>query len=1053
MNNRHARLTAILSKTFLTASRTIASVIDSIEEEPYLPETPIGAFPANSVVVAGRRYRPFTPQAESAYTPDKVADIIEWMSETKSPYTKTTAVGGDPSGGIVSTLTGYAAMIKSRKGGAHNDLYAGLLIVLASEVESNMARTLSPGSSDEYRSSRLEAILEDANLTHKTTDATYTVGAHYLAKVVKEFCESCEEFARKSQPQYSLLRPPFSLHTLVKRMTEDGGVFVPKKCVTPLMINTQYIGAVMMRSKDLHVDSNGAADESITDVYVRIAYGLYVASTGEANRRLIEAHRARNAGKSYLPDAVNLSQFFLSGLASQQPGALHAQDSLRAVVMLMLLLGANYIVPSTPIWLNAGRFKNGPQFGDFSVDDNTVSEMQPSASMVSCFVSPVKDNTGDITQSIAATLANSSGGGGVGLIMETRAGGSHVGRGGTSPTVAQYLSVFNSTTGTFDQCNKRPASISVGISVAHKDITHILDAHKPRAATGALHGIFTSVIIPDVFMAAVAEDALWLLSSPGLYHKNRTYMRRNALKDERTRITAALGAFNAKHGCNIEEIAELSFFDTATYSPNLFKNYRLLGLLAQESTELFEAVTGAEKAQWEIVSARELYGRIISTAASTGKLWLAFYDNMNAGYPLIGNIPGVNLCQEISIESHTSGSIKGYEDITLQGSCVISNVNLARMWYTEHEVKKVDYELLGLCTAVTLDVLNAVTVGNIYPCDDQLILALGRRPVGIGTMGMWDLMFELGVRYDSTEALQHAYEISFAMLKESWRRSRVTGRFAQDTCRGYSQLKNCIIPLPAAAAGFGDVSTLYKEDVVYNPLKQHGSSTLITELAANMPNSASFISEVVEYKNAHRASHNMFNSVTLTLPPTASSAKRVGVRPDAAPDRFYPVVGLSSMQCEWPEYRLEQALQECGIPLTANILSSIAAHDGSVQHLLTGDLLTEKQKDAFDKYAGMLKTATEISPVYEVLHALVRQVSIDQAMSTVLHIGSVQEDISKLAALILEGHKAGMKTVYYIKTNDGKTSFKYAEDPAVDPPVAMVEGAVCNMDPNCEACQ
>jgi len=1052
MNTRHARLTALLSKAFVTASCTIASVRESIEEDPHITHSP-DTFPPNSAAIAGRRYRPFTPQAESAYTPVKVAEIIEWMGENKSPYTKTTAEGGAPSEGIVSTLTGYAAMIKNRKGGAHNDLFAGLLIVFASEVESKMARTLSPGSSDEYRRSRLEAILEDANLTHKTTDVTYTVGAHYLEKVIKEFCESCEEFARKSQPGYTFFgRKPFSLHVLVQRMTDDGGVFVHKTCVLPLMLNMQYIGAVMMRSKDVHVDSNGAADESIADVYVRIAYGLLVASTGEANRRMIEAHRSRHAGKSYLPDAINLSPFFLSGLTSQPNDSVYSRNHLRSVVMLMLLLGSDYIVPSTPIWLNAGRFKNGSQFGEFSVGE--ILEMQPAASTVSCFVSPVKDNTGDITQSIATTLANSSGGGGVGLIMQTRAGGSHVGRGGTSPTVAQYLSVFNSTTGTFDQCNKRPASISVGISVAHKDISHILDAHKPRAATGALHGIFTSVIVPDVFMTAVAEDAMWLLSSPGLYHKNRTYMNRKALKKERTRITEALEAFNAKHGCKIEDIAKLSFFDTATYSPSIFKNYRLLGLLAQESTELFEAVTGAEKAQWEVVSARELYGRIVSTAASTGKLWLAFYDNMNAGYPLIGNIPGVNLCHEIAIESHTSGSIKGYEDITLQGSCVISNVNLARMWYTDNGVKKVDYDLLDFCTMVTLDILNAVTVGNVYPCDDQLILALGRRPVGIGTMGMWDLLFELGVRYDSTEALQHAYEISFSMLKASWRRSRSTGRFAQDNCRGYAQLKNCLIPLPSAAVGFDDVATLYKDDVVYDPLKQHGSSTLTTELAAKMQNSATFITEVVEYKKAHRASNNMFNSVTLTLPPTASSAKRKGVRPDAAPDRFYPVVGLSSMQCEWPEYRLEQALQECGIPVTESLLSSIAEHEGSVQHLLTSNILTEKQKDAFDKYASMLKTATEITTVYEVLHALVRQVSIDQAMSTVLHIGSVKDDISYLASLILEGHKAGLKTVYYVKTTDGKNSFEYANDPIADNlPEEIVEGAVCNMDPNCEACQ
>jgi len=1051
--NRHDRLTKILSKVFVTASSTITSVRDSINEEAFAPRQ--DGFQSSVAAVAGRRYRPYTQQAEAAYTVRNVAEVLEWVRETNSPYVKTEVVGGNPSAGMVSTLMRYAAMLKNRKSGAHDDLFAGLLVALASEVESEMARTLTPGSSEAYRKARLDGILEDARIIPKKTDPTYSVGEYILTNVAAEFCESCEEFARKCQPRYSLDRPQFSLHTLSNRLTEGGGQFVLKRNILPLLLNTQFIGASMMRSKDVHVDSDGAADESIADIYIRMAYGLFVASTGEANRRHIEGHRSRNAGKSYLPDAVNLRPFFLSGLDGQCAVGMHERNPLQTVVTLLLLLGSDYISPSTPIWLNAGRFKNGSLFANYSVSENSMREMQPSASMVSCFVSPVMDNTNDITTAIAQTLSNSSGGGGVGLIMETRPGGSHVGRGGVSPTVAQYLSVFNSITGTFDQCGKRPASIAIGLSVGHKDITYILDAHKPRAATGALHGIFTSVIIPDVFMQAAAADSKWLLSGPAIYHKDRTYLKRNSLKEERNRITAELAEFNAKHGCNIENIAKLSFFDTATYSPKIFDSYKLLGLLAQQSAELIEAVTGAERAQWEVVSARELYGRIISTAASTGKLWLVFSDNLNKGYPLIGNIPGVNLCQEIGIESHTSGSIKGYEDIALQGSCVISNVNLARMWHMEDGVKKVDYEMLDYCTMVTLDVLNAVTVGNMYPCDDQLVLAMGRRPVGVGTMGMWDLMFELGVQYDSIEALKHARNISFSMMKAAWRRSRNTGRYAQDNCKGYSLLKNTIVPLPSASIGVEDVPTLYKEDNVYDPLPQHADSTLITELVAMMPDAPDFISEIVKYKKEHRESHSMFNAVTLTQPPTASSAKRKGVLPDQAPDRFYPVVGLSSMQCEWPEYRLEKALADCGIQRTSQLLESIAEHEGSVQHLLTSPLLSEPQKEAFAKYAPLLKTATEIQTLYEIMHALVRQVSIDQAMSTVLHIGSVKDDVSDLAALIIEAHKAGLKTLYYIKTTDGRNAFEYAADPTKDTAQEeeIVEGAVCSMDPNCEACQ
>jgi ribonucleoside-diphosphate reductase alpha chain len=145
------------------------------------------------------------------------------------------------------------------------------------------------------------------------------------------------------------------------------------------------------------------------------------------------------------------------------------------------------------------------------------------------------------------------------------------------------------------------------------------------------------------------------------------------------------------------------------------------------------------------------------------------------------------------------------------------------------------------------------------------------------------------------------------------------------------------------------------------------------------------------------------NATLLAIAPTKSSSFILGqVSPSIEPFMSnYHVKDLAKVKTTFKNPYLQQVLRERGKD-TDEVWQSIAAHDGSVQHL---DFLSDEERDTF-------KTFSEISQMTLVQQAAQRQAYIDQGQSLnlMIHPDTPVRDIN---LLLLRAAELGVKSLYY----------------------------------------
>jgi ribonucleoside-diphosphate reductase alpha chain len=145
------------------------------------------------------------------------------------------------------------------------------------------------------------------------------------------------------------------------------------------------------------------------------------------------------------------------------------------------------------------------------------------------------------------------------------------------------------------------------------------------------------------------------------------------------------------------------------------------------------------------------------------------------------------------------------------------------------------------------------------------------------------------------------------------------------------------------------------------------------------------------------------NATLLAIAPTKSSSFILGqVSPSIEPFMSnYHVKDLAKVKTTFKNPYLQQVLRERGKD-TDEVWQSIAAHDGSVQHL---DFLSDEERDTF-------KTFSEISQMTLVQQAAQRQAYIDQGQSLNLMIHP-ETPVRDINLLVLRAAELGLKSLYY----------------------------------------
>ncbi len=154
--------------------------------------------------------------------------------------------------------------------------------------------------------------------------------------------------------------------------------------------------------------------------------------------------------------------------------------------------------------------------------------------------------------------------------------------------------------------------------------------------------------------------------------------------------------------------------------------------------EKWEA-TGHAVHIYKTIKARELWNAIIESAwasAEPGLLFLERYNKMaNSAY--FSPIVGVNPC--------------GEEGLPANGVCNLGAINLSKFYDPDrHDVA---WDDLRQAVHYGIRFLDNVVDSNPYFFEKNAKQQLGERRVGLGTMGLAELLIRLGIRYGSDESI------------------------------------------------------------------------------------------------------------------------------------------------------------------------------------------------------------------------------------------------------------------------------------------------------------
>lgn len=169
-------------------------------------------------------------------------------------------------------------------------------------------------------------------------------------------------------------------------------------------------------------------------------------------------------------------------------------------------------------------------------------------------------------------------------------------------------------------------------------------------------------------------------------------------------------------------------------------------MLAVQHDATFDLIAPQNGEVVETVQAREIFNLIVKLAHHNGEPGILFLDSANRSNPLpqLYILEATNPCGEQFLGP--------YEN------CCLGSINLA-MHYDPQGM--VDWEKLrGSVILATRFLDNVVTINNYVPAVPKLReMALRARRIGLGIMGLSDLMYDMGVRYGSVEAQEFAAQV------------------------------------------------------------------------------------------------------------------------------------------------------------------------------------------------------------------------------------------------------------------------------------------------------
>ncbi len=621
----------------------------------------------------------------------------------------------------------------------------------------------------------------------------------------------------------------------------------------------------------------------------------------------------------------------------------------------------------------------------------------------SCFLldSP-QDSLADIYARYADVAQLSKFSGGIGqAYSRIRARGALIrSTNGRSNGIVPWLKTLDASVAAVNQGGKRKGAACIYLETWHADIEDFLEL---RSNTGdearRTHHLNLANWVPDLFMRRVDADGDW------------------------------------------------SLFD-----PHLVPDFPDLWGEAFDRAYVQAEQQGLAKST---LKARELYARMMKVLGETGNVWMTFKDAANRTCNQVG--PGrtvhlSNLCTEIlEVTSADETAV-----------CNLGSINLAQHMLEDDAGRPAfDFDKLAETVRVAVRQLDRVIDLNFYPIESARRSNLRWRPVGLGVMGLQDVLFKLRLPFDSAEALAlstriaeriylHALETSCELAE----RHGAHPAFADTRAAAGALQFDLWGAAPTDAAAWDALKQRIAERIYLHALEtscelaeRHGAHPGFADTRAatgalqfDLWGAAPTDDGAWDTLKQRIAAHGLRNSLLIAIAPTATIASIAGCYECIEPQvsNLFKRETLSGDFLQINRYLVDE-LKKLGL-WTAATRDAIKLAEGSIQGI---DGIPDVLKAVY-------RTAWELPQKALIDLAAARGPYLDQSQSLNLFMES--PSIGRLSSMYMYAWKSGLKTTYYLRS---RPATRIAKATVWAPVLSEQQAVACSLEnpESCDACQ